>query len=140
MNNINAIANKHPTNSISSTNSGRQNKIPINKTFKNEDIYINTNNSNYNNIKTENNTGENKNKMINSKNILNEIDINISQEKDYRQYINDLSKGNNDTNFKLHILNDVVQYLDLDKVPENISVEIVEKIDNDCFELEKDVY
>jgi len=33
-----------------------------------------------------------------------------------------------------------VQYLDLDKVPENISVEIVEKIDKDCFELEKDVY
>ena len=47
---------------------------------------------------------------------------------------------NNDTNFKLHILNDVVQYLDLDKVPENISVEIVEKIDKDCFDLENDVY
>ena len=47
---------------------------------------------------------------------------------------------NKDTKFKLHILKDVVQYLDLDKVPENISVEIVEKIDKDCFELEKDIY
>ena len=47
---------------------------------------------------------------------------------------------NKNTKFKLHILKDVVQYLDLDKIPHNISVEIVEKIDKDSFELDKDIY
>ena len=47
---------------------------------------------------------------------------------------------NKDTKFKLHIIKDVVHYLDINKIPENIYVEIVDKIDKDCFELEKDIY
>ena len=42
--------------------------------------------------------------------------------------------------FKLHILKDVVQFLDLNKIPENINVEIVDKIDNACMELDKEIY
>jgi len=48
--------------------------------------------------------------------------------------------NNRDFIFKLHILKDVVQYLDLNKVPENIYVEIVDKIDNNCIELDKEIY
>ena len=47
---------------------------------------------------------------------------------------------NSDTFFKLHILKDVVQYLDLTKVPEYIHVEIVDKIDANCMELDKEFY
>ena len=47
---------------------------------------------------------------------------------------------NCDFKFKLHILKDVVGYLDMTLVPENIEIVIVEKIDETCIELEKDVY
>ena len=47
---------------------------------------------------------------------------------------------NIDFSLKLHILKDVVQYLDLNKVPPNIQVEIVDTIDNSCFELDKEIY
>jgi len=47
---------------------------------------------------------------------------------------------NLDMNLKLHIVEDVVQYLDLTKIPENITVEIVNTIDTECVELEKEVY
>ena len=47
---------------------------------------------------------------------------------------------NLDMNLKLHIVEDVVQYLDLTKIPENITVEIVNTIDAECVELEKEVY
>lgn len=41
---------------------------------------------------------------------------------------------------KLHILKDVAHYIDFEKVPENITVEIVDTIDSSCMELDKDVY
>ncbi len=47
---------------------------------------------------------------------------------------------NCDFKFKLHILKDVFGYLDMTLVPENIEIVIVEKIDETCIELEKDVY
>ena len=47
---------------------------------------------------------------------------------------------NSESIFKLHILKDVVQYLDLTKVPEYIYVVIVDKIDNNCMELDKELY
>ena len=47
---------------------------------------------------------------------------------------------NLNSTLKLHILKDVVQYLDLSKVPSNIQVEIVDTIDNSCFELDKEIY
>ena len=47
---------------------------------------------------------------------------------------------NTDTSFKLHIINDVVPYLDMKNIPDNINVEIVEKINSECIELEKDMY
>ena len=47
---------------------------------------------------------------------------------------------NMNSNLKLHILKDVVHYIDLDNVPEHISVEIVETIDSSCMELDMDVY
>lgn len=47
---------------------------------------------------------------------------------------------NMDFKFKLHIMSDVVSYLDIECIPENISVEIVEKIDKDCIELDNEMY
>lgn len=47
---------------------------------------------------------------------------------------------NVDFAFKLHILKDVVQYLDVSKVPDNICVEIVDVIDISCMELDKELY
>jgi len=41
---------------------------------------------------------------------------------------------------KLHILKDVVHYINIDDIPEHISVEIVETIDSSCMELDMDVY
>ena len=47
---------------------------------------------------------------------------------------------NVDFTFKLHILKDVVRFLDLNNIPENIYVEIVDKIDDTCMELDKEIY
>ena len=47
---------------------------------------------------------------------------------------------NKDLKLKLHILKDVSHYIDFDKIPENIIVEIVDTIDSSCMELDKDVY
>ena len=47
---------------------------------------------------------------------------------------------NMDFKFKLHIMRDVVEYLDLNKIPTNIEVVIVDVIDADCIELENDMY
>tara|TARA_R110002020_G_scaffold215479_3_gene422734 strand:+ start:197 stop:601 length:405 start_codon:yes stop_codon:yes gene_type:complete len=47
---------------------------------------------------------------------------------------------NMDFKFKLHIMRDVVEYLDLNKIPTNIEVVIVDTIDADCIELENDIY
>ena len=47
---------------------------------------------------------------------------------------------NKDLKLKLHILKDVSHYIDFDKIPENITVEIVDTIDSSCMELDKDVY
>jgi predicted GIY-YIG superfamily endonuclease len=42
--------------------------------------------------------------------------------------------------FKLHILKDVVEYLDISKVPENITIEIVDIINQSCIDLESEIY
>ena len=47
---------------------------------------------------------------------------------------------NIDFKFKLHIVRDVVEYLDLTKIPDNIEVVIVEVINSDCIDLEKESY
>jgi len=47
---------------------------------------------------------------------------------------------NKDLKLKLHILKDVSHYIDFDKIPENIIIEIVDTIDSSCMELDKDVY
>ena len=47
---------------------------------------------------------------------------------------------NCDFKFKLHILTDVVGYLDKTKVPENIEIVEVDEIGASCIELEKDLY
>ena len=47
---------------------------------------------------------------------------------------------NCDFNFKLHILKDVVHFLDKSLVPANIEVIEVETIDAECVELEKEIY
>ena len=47
---------------------------------------------------------------------------------------------NCDFQFKLHIMNEVLEYLDMSNVPENTEVVVVEKIDKDCIELEKEIY
>ena len=48
--------------------------------------------------------------------------------------------NNPDFTMKLHILSDVVEYLDMSKVPENITVEIVDVIDHSCVDLEHEIY
>ena len=47
---------------------------------------------------------------------------------------------NQDMKLKLHIVEDVVGYLDMSKIPSNIEIVQVETIDADCVELEMDVY
>jgi hypothetical protein len=47
---------------------------------------------------------------------------------------------NMDFKLKLHILRDVVGYLDMSKVPENITVEIVDTIDKSSIDLEREIY
>jgi len=47
---------------------------------------------------------------------------------------------NCDFKFKLHVLNDVVQYLDKTKIPSNIEIVEVDVIDATCIELEKEIY
>ena len=48
--------------------------------------------------------------------------------------------NNCDFKFKLHIVNDVVQYLDKTKIPSNIEIVEVDVIDSSCVELEKEIY
>jgi len=47
---------------------------------------------------------------------------------------------NCDFKFKLHILKDVIQYLDKSKIPSNIEVIEIDVIDASCIELEKELY
>tara|TARA_B110000037_G_scaffold161722_1_gene182658 strand:- start:959 stop:1366 length:408 start_codon:yes stop_codon:yes gene_type:complete len=47
---------------------------------------------------------------------------------------------NCDFKFKLHILTDVVGYLDKTKVPENMEIVELDTIDASCIDLEKDLY
>jgi len=47
---------------------------------------------------------------------------------------------NCDFKFKLHIVNDVVKYLDMSVVPEYIEIIQVDVIDDNCFELEREIY
>jgi predicted GIY-YIG superfamily endonuclease len=47
---------------------------------------------------------------------------------------------NRDMKLKLHIVEDVMGYLDTSKVPSNIEIVQVETIDAGCVELEMDVY
>tara|TARA_B110000093_G_scaffold133507_1_gene142891 strand:+ start:1261 stop:1668 length:408 start_codon:yes stop_codon:yes gene_type:complete len=47
---------------------------------------------------------------------------------------------NCDFKFKIHILTDVVGYLDKTKVPENMEIVEVDTIDASCIELEKELY
>jgi predicted GIY-YIG superfamily endonuclease len=47
---------------------------------------------------------------------------------------------NRDFKFKLHILKDVVGYLDKTNVPENIEIVEMDTIDASCIELEKELY
>ena len=48
--------------------------------------------------------------------------------------------NNADFTMKLHILNNVVEYLDRSKVPENIMVEVVDTIDQSCVDLNSEMY
>jgi predicted GIY-YIG superfamily endonuclease len=47
---------------------------------------------------------------------------------------------NRDFKFKLHILKDVMEYLDKSKIPSNIEVIEIDVIDASCIELEKELY
>lgn len=48
--------------------------------------------------------------------------------------------NNKDGRLKLHILQDVVKFLDMNIIPSHITVEVVDTIDETCVELTKDVY
>ena len=48
--------------------------------------------------------------------------------------------NNSDFKMKLHILSDVVEYLDVTKVTENITIEIVDTINSACVELDSEMY
>jgi hypothetical protein len=48
--------------------------------------------------------------------------------------------NNSDFKMKLHILSDVVEYVDVSEVPENITIEIVDTIDESCIDLDRKVY
>ena len=47
---------------------------------------------------------------------------------------------NRDMKLKLHILKDVMEYLDKSKIPSNIEVIEIDVIDASCIELEKELY
>ena len=47
---------------------------------------------------------------------------------------------NCDFKFKLHILKDVVHYLDLSTVPANIEILEVDVIDETCIDLDREIY
>ena len=47
---------------------------------------------------------------------------------------------NKDFKLKLHIVNDVVEYIDRENIPENIEVEIVDEINKDCMDMEREIY
>ena len=48
--------------------------------------------------------------------------------------------NNSDFKMKLHILSDVVEYVDVSEVPENITIEIVDTINHSCVDLSSDMY
>lgn len=48
--------------------------------------------------------------------------------------------NNKDCRLKLHILQDVVKFLDMNIIPSYITVEVVDTIDETCIELTKDIY
>ena len=48
--------------------------------------------------------------------------------------------NNSDFKMKLHILSDVVEYVDVSEVPENITIEIVDTINHSCVDLDRKVY
>jgi hypothetical protein len=48
--------------------------------------------------------------------------------------------NNSDFKMKLHILSDVVEYVDVSEVSENITIEIVDVIDHSCVDLEHEIY
>ena len=48
--------------------------------------------------------------------------------------------NNSDFKMKLHILSDVVEYVDVSEVPENITIEIVDTINHSCVDLNSDMY
>jgi len=47
---------------------------------------------------------------------------------------------NMDFKLKLHIVKDVVEYIDRENIPENIEVEIVDEINKDCMDMESEIY
>ena len=47
---------------------------------------------------------------------------------------------NKDFKLKLHIVKDVVEYIDRENIPENIEVEIVDEINKDCMDMESEIY
>ena len=47
---------------------------------------------------------------------------------------------NTDFKLKLHIVKDVVEYIDRENIPENIEVEIVDEINKDCMDMESEIY
>ena len=47
---------------------------------------------------------------------------------------------NKDFKLKLHIIANVVEYIDRENIPENIEVEIVDEINKDCMDMESEIY
>lgn len=47
---------------------------------------------------------------------------------------------NKDFKLKLHIVSNVVEYIDRENIPENIEVEIVDEINKDCMDMEIEIY
>ena len=47
---------------------------------------------------------------------------------------------NKDFKLKLHIVSNVVEYIDRENIPENIEVEIVDEINKDCMDMEREIY
>jgi len=47
---------------------------------------------------------------------------------------------NKDYKLKLHIVNEVVEYIDRENIPENIEVEIIDEINKDCMDMESEIY
>jgi len=47
---------------------------------------------------------------------------------------------NKDFKLKLHIVSNVVEYIDRENIPENIEVEIVDEINKDCMDMDIEIY